>query len=85
MENGGQAGSGGGQLRHGAYPKKTDGLRLTIADFCRHASIMLQEDIPNHLPQHLAEDCSDPHVFKRLAGFDSLYQNQVLPVLRAVN
>ena len=74
-----------GQLWHGAYPKKTDGLRVTIANYYRHASIMPQDDIPNHFPKELADDCSDPSVFKRLAGFGTPYQSQVLPVPRAVN
>lgn len=73
-----------GQLWHGAYPKKSDGLRITISNYYRHASISPQDDIPNHFPQELAEDCSDPDTFRRLAGFGTPYQSQVLPVPKAV-
>ena len=73
-----------GQLWHGAYPKEADGLRVTISNFYRHASIMPQDDIPNHFPQELADDCADPDLFKRLAGFGTPYQTQVLPVPKAI-
>ena len=73
-----------GQLWHGAYPKKSDGLRITISNYYRHASISPQDDIPNHFPKELAEDCSDPDTFRRLAGFGTPYQSQVLPVPKAV-
>ena len=72
-----------GQLWHGAYPKQTDGLRLTISNYYRHASISPQDDIPNHFPRALADDCENPDVFKTLAGFDSIYQTQVLPLPKA--
>ena len=73
-----------GQLWHGAYPKKSDGLRITISNYYRHASISPQDDIPNHFPKELAEDCSNPGTFKRLAGFGAPYQSQVLPVPKAI-
>ena len=73
-----------GQLWHGAYPKQTPGLRVTIANFYRHAAIAPQDDIPNHFPRTLADDCDDPALFKEMAGFGSPYQSQVLPVPKAV-
>jgi len=73
-----------GQLWHGAYPRTTPGLRLTIANYYRHAVILPQDDIPNHFPKALAEDCNDPELFTQLAGFGSPYQSQVLPVPRAI-
>ena len=74
-----------GQLWHGAYPKSTPGLRLTIANYYRHAAIQPQDDIPNHFPRTLADDCDNPKVFKQLAGFGAPYQSQVLPVPKAVS
>lgn len=73
-----------GALWHGAYPRTTKGLRLTIANYYRHAAIQPQDDIPNHFPRELADDCRDPEVFRKLAGFGAPYQSQVLPVPRAV-
>ena len=73
-----------GQLWHGAYPRKTPGLRVTIANFFRHPAIQPQDDIANHFPRDLAEDCANPKLFKALAGFGAPYQSQVLPVPRAV-
>ncbi len=74
-----------GALWHGAYPRTTRGLRLTIANYYRHAAIQPQDDIPNHFPRELAAECSDPSLFRQLAGFGSPYQSQVLPVPRAVH
>ncbi|MYE84159.1 MAG: phytanoyl-CoA dioxygenase family protein [Gammaproteobacteria bacterium] len=74
-----------GALWHGAYPKKTPGLRVTIANYYRHMSILPQDDIPNHFPQELADDCADPATFRELAGFGSPYQSQVYPLPKAVH
>ena len=53
----------------------------TIANYYRHASIQSQDDIVNHFPQHLANDCSNPKLFRIFAGFNSVYQSQrVLPL-----
>ena len=73
-----------GQLWHGAYPKKSDGLRITISNYYRHVSISPQDDIPNHFPKELAEDCSNPDTFKPLAGFAEPSQSQVMPDPRAI-
>ena len=73
-----------GQLWHGAYPRTTPGLRVTIANYYRHAAIQPQDDIANHFPRELADDCRDPALFKELAGFGAPYQSQVLPVPKAV-
>ena len=73
-----------GALWHGAYPKRTPGLRVTLAYYYRHMAIQPQDDIPNHFPKELADDCADPALFKRLAGFGNPYQSQVYPLPRAV-
>lgn len=73
-----------GALWHGAYPRTTPGLRLTIANYYRHACIQPQDDIPNHFPKVLAEDCRDPELFRELAGFGFPYQSQALPLPRAI-
>ena len=72
-----------GQLWHGAYPRTAPGLRVTISNFYRHAAIQPQDDIPNHFPKELADDCDDPDTFKQLAGFGLPYQSQALPVPKA--
>jgi len=74
-----------GALWHGAYPKSTPGLRVTIANYFRHTSISPQDDIPNYFPRELADDCADPDTFKLLAGFGSPYQSFALPFPRAVH
>ena len=73
-----------GALWHGAFPKQTPGLRLTLSYFYRHMALLPQDDIPNHFPRALADDCADPGLFKRLAGFGSPYRSQVYPLPRAV-
>ena len=72
-----------GQLWHGAYPRSAPGLRLTIANYYRHTVIQPQDDVPNHFPRDLADDCDDPTTFRRLAGFGLPYQGQVLPLPKA--
>jgi hypothetical protein len=74
-----------GQLWHGAYPRTTPGLRVTISNYFRHATMQPQDDIPNHFPRQLADDCDDPKVFREFAGFGSPYQTQALPLPRAVS
>lgn len=72
-----------GQLWHGAYPRTTPGLRVTISNYFRHAAMLPQDDIPNHFPRELADDCVNPELFKEFAGFGVPYQRQVLPLPRA--
>ena len=57
-----------GALWHGAFPKKTPGLRVTIANFFRHTAILPQDDIPNHFPRELADDCADPGAAQAVGG-----------------
>ena len=58
-----------GATWHGAFPRMTPGMRLSIANYFRHYMILPQDDIKNLFPRELADDCSDPTVFKLLAGF----------------
>ena len=58
-----------GATWHGAFPRTTPGMRLSIANYFRHYMILPQDDIKNLFPRELADDCSDPTVFKLLAGF----------------
>ena len=58
-----------GATWHGAFPRLTEGMRLSIANYFRHYMVLPQDDIKNLFPQELAEDCDDPEIFKFLAGF----------------
>ena len=58
-----------GATWHGAFPRLTEGMRLSIANYFRHYMVLPQDDIKNLFPQELAEDCDDPAMFKFLAGF----------------
>ena len=58
-----------GATWHGAFPRLTEGMRLSIANYFRHYMVLPQDDIKNLFPQELAEDCDDPDMFKFLAGF----------------
>lgn len=62
----------GGTL-HGAYPKLTPGLRLTLVTYFRHQAILPQEEIKNTFPRELAEDCIDPALFCELAGYSDIF------------
>ncbi|MDP7067860.1 MAG: phytanoyl-CoA dioxygenase family protein [Acidimicrobiales bacterium] len=58
-----------GATWHGAFPRLTEGMRLSIANYFRHYMVLPQDDIKNLFPQELADDCDDPEMFKFLAGF----------------
>ena len=58
-----------GATWHGAFPRLTEGMRLSIANYFRHYMVLPQDDIKNLFPQELAKDCDDPDMFKFLAGF----------------
>ena len=53
-----------GATWHGAFPRLTEGMRLSIANYFRHYMVLPQDDIKNLFPQELAEDCDDPDMFK---------------------
>lgn len=73
-----------GATWHGAFPRTTEGLRLTVAHLYRHNMVTPQEDYPACFPRELAEDCADPQLFRQLAGFGSIAQfTQTLPVPKA--
>ena len=72
-----------GLLWHGAFPRSTKGLRVTISNYFRHPSIQPQNDIPHDFPRELAEDCEDPKTFKDFCGFGLPYKGQVLPLPKA--
>lgn len=63
----------GGQMWHGAFPRKIPGLRMTVVNYFRHMAVLPQQDIPNLVSQDLADDCDDPALFRKLAGFGAMY------------
>jgi len=75
-----------GATWHGAFPRTTPGMRLSIANYYRHLMVLPQEDIKNGFDRALADDCDDPTLFRALAGFDDVfpYQRQGEKLPRAV-
>ena len=65
-----------GATWHGAYPKLTEGMRISIANYYRHQMVTSQEDIKNNFDRSLAEDCDDPALFCELAGFNDTFPYQ---------
>ncbi len=74
-----------GATWHGAYARKIPGMRISIANYYRHAMITSQEDIQGSFPRELADDCDDPATFKTMAGFADIFpykqQSEVLPIV----
>lgn len=62
-----------GATWHGAFPRLVPGMRLSVANYYRHAMITSQDDIQGRFPRELAEDCDDPDLFRTLAGFDDVF------------
>ena len=65
-----------GATWHGAFPRKTPGLRLSIANYYRHQAVTSQEDFSGSFPNELAEDCDDAERFKELCGFSDIFPYQ---------
>jgi hypothetical protein len=62
-----------GATWHGAFPREDPGMRISIANYYRHAMVTSQEDIQGSFPVELANDCDDPELFRTLAGFDDAF------------
>ena len=62
-----------GATWHGAFPREDPGMRISIANYYRHAMVTSQEDIQGCFPVELANDCDDPELFRTLAGFDDVF------------
>ena len=74
-----------GATWHGAFPRKIPGMRISVANYYRHAMVTSQEDIQNSFDQKLADDCDNPELFSALAGFadEFPYREPRQPVPRA--
>lgn len=76
-----------GATWHGAFPKQTHGLRLSVANYYRHMMVLPQEDLVGGFPRALAADCDDPESFEQLCGFEDTFpyrrQSEVVPVVAA--
>ncbi|NRA04273.1 MAG: hypothetical protein HRU00_16910 [Myxococcales bacterium] len=46
-------------------------MRIGVANFYLHVSIVPLEDFMRSFEAKLADDCSDPALFRRLSGLDS--------------
>ena len=68
---------------HGEFPKKTQGLRLSIANYYRHVMVTSQENIRSVLPQEIADNTANPELFTEFAGFNDEFpymeQSQAVP------
>jgi hypothetical protein len=71
-----------GATWHGAFPRLSPGMRLSIANYFRHYMVLPQDDIKNLFPKELADDCYDPEMFRLLAGFvdEFPYTQQTSPI-----
>ena len=76
-----------GTTWHGAYPKKTPGLRLNAVAYYRHHAVLPQENMKVTMRDEAWDDCIDPDAMKELIGFDDVFpyetQNQPVPQLAA--
>ncbi len=74
-----------GSTWHGAYPKKTPGLRLNAVAYYRHHSVLPQENLRVTMQDQPWDDCANPAMMRELIGFDDAFpyltQNQPIPKL----
>ena len=59
-----------GNTWHGAFPKKTDGLRLNVTTYMCHRRIKTQENYGHHVSQEMLD--RNPPEFARLLGADDM-------------
>ena len=71
-----------GSTWHGAFPKRTRGLRLNAVTYYRHAAVLPQENVPVTMRGEDWEDCEHPAVMRELLGLDDFfpYMEQNIPV-----
>jgi len=71
-----------GSTWHGAYPKKTPGLRLNAVVYYRHQSVLPQENLKVTMKNEAWSDCDNPGLMKELIGFKDKfpYEEQNSPV-----
>jgi len=74
-----------GSTWHGAYPKKTPGLRLNAVAYYRHQAVLPQENMRVTMKDQPWDDCDNPAMMRELIGFDDVFpyetQNQPVPTL----
>ena len=74
-----------GTTWHGAYPRKTPGLRLNAVAYYRHYAVLPQENLRVTMQDQPWDDCNDPVMMRELIGFDEnfpyLTQIQAVPRL----
>ena len=72
-----------GATWHGAFPKKTPGLRLNAVAYYRHQAVLPQENLSVTMQNEPWSDCDDPDRLRELIGFDDnfpyLEQTQAIP------
>lgn len=73
-----------GTTWHGAFPKKTPGLRLCAVTYYRHESILPQELMRISMAGENWQDCDNPELMRELIGFDDSfpYTEQGFPLPR---
>ncbi len=76
-----------GATWHGAFPKKTPGLRLCAVRYYRHISVLPQENLRVTMADQPWDDCDNPELMRELIGFDDLfpYTNQRFPMPRVAS
>ena len=78
-----------GTLWHGAYPKKTPGLRLNAVAYYRHHSVLPQENLKVTMRDQPWNDCEDPDSLRELIGFDDPFpyetQSNIVPQLATIS
>ena len=78
-----------GSTWHGAYPKKTPGLRLNAVAYYRHQAVLPQENLSVTMKNEPWSDCDNPDLLKELIGFDDkfpyLEQTQSIPKVAAAS
>ena len=74
-----------GSTWHGAFPKKTPGLRLNAVAYYRHHAVLPQEIMKVTMRDEPWNDCIDPEAMSELIGFNDPFpyetQNQPVPQL----
>ena len=76
-----------GATWHGAFPRKEEGMRLSMVVYHRHSAILPQEYVAGETTEEMVQDCENPEVYRVIAGLTDRFpyrekQSTVVPKVK---
>ena len=77
-----------GATWHGSFPRKEEGLRLSMVVYHRHSAILPQEYVAGETTEEMVQDCENPEVYRVIAGLTDRFpyreeqESRVIPKVK---